>query len=299
MSLLDWLQAARVKTLGACLGPAMVASGLAMAGGGETSWGPFLCCGPAALLIQVGTNLVNDALDFQRGADTKERVGPRRLTQSGVVSPTAVHAAGVACLLASLLFCLPAFIARGPRLVILVLSCCVMGYAYTGGPLPLAYLGLGDLAVFLFFGIVATCGAKQVHQEGNLWGPDAVTAGAQVGLMAVNMLAVNNLRDAKTDVLAGKMTVPVRFGVGVGKAQVVAETALAYGLGWRWAAVGATWAWAGPLATLPVALVLLWRVVSTTPSREWNGLLALAGLVHVLFCAALGIGLMTSSARLL
>lgn len=248
--------------------------------------------------IQVGTNLVNDALDFERGADTKERLGPKRLTQSGAVPLSTVHWVGVACFLASMMFSIPAFMLRGSKLVILVGTCCIMGYAYTGGPLPLAYYGLGDLGVLVFFGVVATCGAKLVHQDGPLWGTDSVLAGTQVGLMAVNMLAVNNLRDTKTDALVGKRTLPVRFGVGFGKAQVVLGTVLAYLLGLRWATLGLYLAVFGPLLTLPLALVLLLRVIRMPPSKEYNRLLALAGLLDVLFCASLSVGLMVSSRRL-
>lgn len=164
MSLSDWLQAVRVKTLGACLGPAFVGTGLAAAGGGQTAWLPFICCGPTAFLIQIGTNLVNDALDFQKGADVSGRLGPKRLTQSGAVGPVVVHIIGILCFMLALIFALPAFWLRGKPLVELVLACSAAGYMYTAGPYPLAYNGLGDLGVLVFFGVVATCGAKFTHQ---------------------------------------------------------------------------------------------------------------------------------------
>lgn len=165
----EWLQAVRLKTLGACIGPAIVGSGLAIAGGGGTSWIPFLCCGPTAFLIQIGTNLVNDAIDFERGADVPERTGPKRLTQSGSVKSSVVHVVGMLCFLLGFLCAIPAFMARGAPLVQLILACSMAGYAYTGGPFPLAYNGLGDLGVLAFFGIAATSGAKYVHQGSNVW----------------------------------------------------------------------------------------------------------------------------------
>ncbi|GMH40007.1 hypothetical protein BSKO_07911 [Bryopsis sp. KO-2023] len=295
MSFADWLQAIRVKTLGACIGPCLVGSGLALAGGGATAWVPLLCCGPAAFLIQIGTNLVNDALDYEKGADMDGRLGPRRLTQSGAVGAVMVHVAGILCLVVAMLAAMPAFYIRGKPLVGLVLACCFGGYMYTGGPFPLAYHGLGDVGVLFFFGLLATSGAKYVHQGGRIWGVDTMVAGAQVGLMAVNMLAVNNLRDIETDAQAKKRTIAVRLGYSIGRWQLVVEIVLAYLLGLRWLLCGPPLAFFLPLATVPLSWRIVKQIFDEKPSEKYNGILGSCGVLHLVFSLLLGGSLAGSS----
>ena len=172
--------------------------------------GPALAALLGALLIQIGTNFANDVFDFKKGADTTQRLGPMRVTQAGLLSPEQVMSGmwltfGLATIIGLYLV----FVGGWPIVVIGLLSI-ISGIAYTGGPFPLGYNGLGDLFVFIFFGLVAVCGTYYV-QAGTV-SPASVWAAVPVGLLATAILVVNNLRDIDTDRVAGKKTLAVRFG---------------------------------------------------------------------------------------
>jgi 1,4-dihydroxy-2-naphthoate octaprenyltransferase len=204
-----WLAAFRPRTLGAALAP--VAMGVALAAGqGRVHWPTALLILCAALAIQIGTNLANDYFDFRKGADTAERIGPRRLTQSGLVAPAVVRRAFVIAFAAALA-CGAVLLLRGGWPIFWIGSLAVLfGVLYTGGPFPLAYNGLGDVFAFLFFGPVAVAGT--VWLLALEWQPVAALAGVGPGLLSVALLLVNNLRDRHQDALANKRTTVVRFG---------------------------------------------------------------------------------------
>jgi len=258
----SWLLAARPKTLTAAVVPVVVGTGLALGEGMAALW-PALAALSGAVLIQIGTNLTNDYYDFRKGADTHERVGPTRVTQSGLIAPGTVLAAGAACFAAAVVVGLYLVSRGGWPFVVIGLASVLAGWAYTGGPYPLGYLGLGDLFVMVFFGLVAVPGtfyAQALRLVPGVW-PAAVGVGA-TGTM---ILVVNNLRDAETDARAGKRTLVVRLGRGFGRAEYVALLAVALAmpvlmvaLGWaRWPALAA-------LAAAPLARGPLSRVLGTT-----------------------------------
>jgi 1,4-dihydroxy-2-naphthoate octaprenyltransferase len=214
-----WLLAARPATLGASLSPVLVGSSLAAADG---HFRPFAAAAAllGALFIQVGTNLVNDYEDFQRGADNADRLGPARATQRGWLSPQQVKLGAVVAFAIAALFGLYLLALGGWPIVAIGILSILSGIAYTAGPMPLAYVGLGDVFVLLFFGLVAVCGTFYVHS--NTLSTQVVVASIAVGLQATAILVVNNLRDRVGDIRAGKKTLVARFGERAGRAEYIA-----------------------------------------------------------------------------
>jgi 1,4-dihydroxy-2-naphthoate octaprenyltransferase len=220
-----WLLAARPKTLPAAAAPVIVGTAVAL---NEDVFrlGPALAALLAALLIQIGANLANDVFDYKKGADAGDRLGPLRVTQAGLLTPGQVMSGmlltfGLAALLGVYLI----LVGGWPVLVIGLLSI-TSGIAYTGGPFPLGYNGLGDLFVFLFFGFAAVCGTYYV-QAGTV-SAAALWASIPMGALTTNILVVNNLRDIETDRAAGKMTLAVRLGARGAQAEYLLLLALAY-----------------------------------------------------------------------
>jgi 1,4-dihydroxy-2-naphthoate octaprenyltransferase len=213
-----WVLAARPKTLTAAAAPVLAGTGLA-AHHGVLAWMPALAALLGALLIQIGTNLANDYYDFLRGGDTEERVGPVRVTQAGILPPEAVKRGTVAVLAAAMLVGVYLVAVAGWPIVLIGLTSIACAVLYTGGPYPLAYHGLGDVFVFVFFGLIAVGGTYFV--QGLEWPPDAWLAGAGLGALNTAILVVNNLRDIETDAKAGKRTLAVRLGPAGTKAEYV------------------------------------------------------------------------------
>jgi len=202
-----WWLGVRPRTLGAGLVPVIVGTAAA----GEVIWWRFVAAALVAAGLQIGVNLANDYFDGVRGVDTHERVGPPRLTQSGAASPRAVLVAALLSIAVAGFAGLALAIATRPVLVLVVGGLGILAaLLYSGGPRPYAGLGLGEVMVFVFFGLVATCGTTFVMVE-------TVTAaawwcGAVMGLLAVAILEANNIRDIGTDEAAGKRTLAVRLG---------------------------------------------------------------------------------------
>ena len=211
-----WLEAARPRTLPAAVAPVLVGCALAWRDRAFHAGAAALCLG-FALLIQIGTNFANDYYDFLRGADAPGRVGPRRAVAAGLVSPATMRRAMFLTFGAAFALGLGLIAWGGPWLLVIGVLSILSGIAYTGGPYPLAYHGWGDVFVFLFFGLVAV-GGTYFTQAARL-GADVLLAGVPVGLLAANILVVNNYRDADTDSRVGKRTLVVRFGRPFARAQ--------------------------------------------------------------------------------
>jgi len=253
-----WILAIRPRTLFVGATPVLVGAAIGHRSGSFAPL-PALAALVGALLLQIGSNLANDVFDYEKGADTEERLGPVRVTQAGLLSPSAMKR-GMAVVfgLALLVGVYLTWVAGWPIVVIGLLSIAA-AIAYTGGPYPLGYNGLGDVFVFLFFGLVAVMGTAWVS-SGEV-SVQAAYAGAAVGALATNVLVVNNVRDAEQDVKAGKRTLVVRFGRSFGIAEYGACLLLAYVVPLGFVLAGfASALTLLPWATLPLALKLLSRV---------------------------------------
>jgi 1,4-dihydroxy-2-naphthoate octaprenyltransferase len=266
-----WLAASRPRTLPAAVAPVLVGSALAWRDGVFSAGAAGLCLA-FALLVQIGTNFANDYYDFVKGADTAARVGPQRAVAAGLVSPPTMKRVMWLTFLAAFLVGLGLLVWGGPWLLAVGVASIVCGAAYTGGPWPLGYLGLGDLFVFFFFGLVAVCTTYYV-QAGAITS-EAVWASVGIGALAANILVVNNYRDVETDAVAGKRTLVVRFGRGFARAQFVGSLAVALVVPLVFWARGSR-----PVVLLPLLLApLAWRhIVRLRAGKTPAELIALLG----------------------
>ncbi len=291
-SVSSWLLAVRPKTLTASVAPVAVGTGVAAAfGSGAVRWWLAPLALISATFIQIGTNLVNDAADFARGADTAERLGPIRVTQSGLLRGRDVMLAAAACFAVAALLGIPLILAGGIPIVVIGLLSLAGGYAYTTGPFPLAYHGLGEVFVLLFFGLAAVKGMAFVLAGEGLW-PWAELAALQVGLQSSTLLAVNNCRDIEGDRRARKRTLAARFGLGFARVEIAGLAAAPFVAGALWLAAGRTWAALLPCLALPLAVRLIRGVLREPPGRRFNVFLAWSALLQLLFAALLTVGLL-------
>lgn len=281
--LFDWIAAARPKTLGAAIAPVVVGSVLGWKISGQWSTWLLLCTLGSTIALQVATNWFNDALDFMKGADTQARVGPKRITAAGVMSPHTVMTAAWGMLGVAALLSLPLIQARGWAIVVIGVPSLYFCYGYTGGPMPLAYRGLGELFVILFFGFVAVLGSAFV-QSGE-WLVAGLVAGFQIGCLSTVLIAINNLRDQAEDSTTGKRTLAVRFGVTFARVEITALIVLAHLAGLYWWENDFPRALTVPLAVVPVGLFLILRIWLQPPGPAYNRLLALSGMQLLLFAA--------------
>ena len=206
-----WLLGMRPRTLTMAAVPVAVGAVLAWAGGAERDWVTFFATLMCAVLIQIGTNLFNDANDGERGADGPDRIGPVRITGSGLAKPKQVRRAAIACFVAALIAGVYLVVVGGAPILVVGLASLIAGYAYSAGRRPLSHGPLGEVYVIVFFGLIAVAGSYYL-QSRQL--PDAavVLTGIAVGCYAAAVLLVNNLRDTTADLLAGRKTLAGRLG---------------------------------------------------------------------------------------
>lgn len=289
MNLRAWVLATRPKTLTAALSPIIVASALAFSFGADYRWWISLCALAASLLIQFGTNLVNDALDFKKGTDTVDRLGPQRMSQSGRLNADLVLKVAYVFFVGAFLLGLPLVREGGVPILLIGLFSIAFAYFYTGGPYPLAYNGLGEIFVLIFFGWVAVGGLYFLQSQS--WFAGVGVAGTQIGLLATVLIQINNLRDIDGDRLNAKKTLAVKFGKKFARILLLLSVALPYLVGFYWLSQGRSLAAFLPILTAPLAVRLardLWR---TEPGVIYNSFLARAALTQLVFSALLAAGL--------
>lgn len=284
-----WLMAARLRTLPASIAPVFVGTSLAV-GAGHFKVLAFLAALLGAVFIQVGTNLSNDYSDARRGADTEERLGPVRVTAGGLVPPSQVLLAtwitfGLAVLCGAYLVAV-----AGWELIAVGAASILAGILYTGGPRPYGYEGLGEVFVFLFFGLVAVTGSYFVQVQQLPW--QAFACSIPVGLLASAILVVNNVRDLDTDRRAGKKTLAVRLGRERTRHLYVGMVALAFaGPPLLWLAGGLTPWLLLCLLAVPVAIPVTRVVKTRVDGPSLNGALAKTGALQLLFCLLFCVGM--------
>jgi len=289
-----WLMAARPRTLPAAVAPVLVGTALA-ATEDEFHALRFVAAMLGALFIQIGTNLANDYSDARRGADTEDRLGPVRVTAGGLVPPRQVLVATYVAFALAVLAGAYLIATAGWELLLVGAASILAGVLYTGGPRPYGYEGLGEVFVFLFFGVVAVSGSYFAQTERMEW--EALALAVPVGLLAAAILVVNNVRDLETDRRAGKRTLAVRLGRPRARGLYAAMVYLAF--------VFAQVPWiAGSdelspwlllvLVAVPLAAPVVRTVRGRTDGPSLNRALARTGMLQLVFCALLSAGILLS-----
>lgn len=283
-----WILAARPKTLSASLVPIIATVGLVRGLGYSIEWWIVVFALLSSFCIQIGTNLVNDAMDFKKGADTETRIGPKRVTQQGIFTFKQVMIVASLFFLLSACFGIPLVIKGGlPILAIGVVSI-LMGYAYTSGPMPLAYHGLGDLFVILFFGLIAVGGLFYLLTD--VYNTAAFIVGLQIGFLSTVLIAINNLRDINTDKLVNKKTLAVRLGLTGGRLWIGFLIFAPFLGGYYWLSIQRYWVYIVPLLAFPLGIFIAKRIFRTEPSSEYNKYLAMSSGYSLIFSILLAIG---------
>jgi 1,4-dihydroxy-2-naphthoate octaprenyltransferase len=288
INLRPWISAARPKTLGAAIAPVILGFfiGYCYSTTDHFKFYLLLYTLLSALCIQIATNFFNDAIDCIKGADTNLRLGPTRAAASQQISPNHLFIAAACTLALACIFAVPLIQIYGWIIIVIGIPSLYLSYGYTGGAFPLAYLGLGEIFVFLFFGLIAV-NASCFIQCGYLL-PQSWICGTIIGLASCNLIAINNYRDAKEDILNHKKTLSARFGDHYSKIAISIFTLLPLCIWWHFSRL--QWL---PHSNLSYALLIpaqfiLKDIWSLPVSRHLNRTLALAGvyllLMTLLFC---------------
>jgi 1,4-dihydroxy-2-naphthoate polyprenyltransferase len=287
-----WILASRPRTLPAAIAPVLVGTALAAAED-EFRVLPFIAALVGSIFIQIGTNLSNDYSDARRGADTEERLGPVRVTAGGLMPPRHVLVGTYVAFGVAVAAGLYLAAVAGWELLVVGVASILAGVLYTGGPRPYGYEGLGELFVFVFFGIVAVVGSYYVQTEELRW--EAFALAVPVGLLSSAILVVNNVRDIDTDRRAGKRTLAVRLGRERARRLFVAMIVLSFAAPVATFAFGGLTAWLlVTLAAVPLAVPLVRTVSSRSDGPALNAALAGTGRLLAVFSLLLSAGVLLS-----
>lgn len=275
-----WMMAARPRTLAITIIPILVGTLLALPKVQINWFLAFLTCA-SAVLIQVAINIFNDACDFKRGVDNEKRLGFKRVSQMGLMSPEQLLRGGIICYMAAGLLGIPLILVGGWPLAAVLLVSMIFGYLYTGGPYPLAYYGLGEVFVILFFGWECTLTAYYMQTASLDLEP--FIAGTQLGLLSTAILSTNNLRDIVGDADNNKRTLAVLLGSKFARWEITLLMILPFCLGVYWIQKGYLFAGLLPCLTLPLVYNSLKTILTTAPSKEFNRIFLHIALIQMLF----------------
>jgi 1,4-dihydroxy-2-naphthoate octaprenyltransferase len=290
-----WIAASRPRTLPAAISPVLVGTAAAIVEAGELPrFGAFLAALVGSVFIQIGTNLANDYSDAKRGADTADRLGPVRVTASGLAAPRRVLYATWIAFAVSVICGIYLATVAGAVIIAVGIVSILAGVLYTGGPRPYGYAGLGELFVFLFFGLVAVNGSYYVQLEDLDVLPIGLSIG--VGALATAILVVNNVRDIATDQRAGKLTLAVRLGRERARGLYFGLLVLAYlALPVTLAASDGPWAAMLGALSAPLAIAPLRAVQTRTDGASLNKALAQTGALLGAYSVLLALGLVLAA----
>lgn len=284
-----WIMAARPKTLTVALIPVLIATALTHSANVSINWSISLAAFLTALSITIGTNLINDAIDFKKGSDTATRVGPMRASQTGLIPMQHVYIAGLTSFALALLSGLVLVYYGGWPIALLLAVSVLCGYIYTGGPAPLSYHGLGEPFVIIFYGFVSV-GAVYFLQT-TFIDSKAILAGAEIGILATLIISLNNYRDRNEDAKASKKTIAVRFGVHTARIIITVLAVLPFLLNGIWFFWDYLLAASLPLIALPLAINIVKSVWSTEPGKQCAPIFVNTAKLHLLFGILLTVGL--------
>ncbi|MCE2982076.1 MAG: 1,4-dihydroxy-2-naphthoate octaprenyltransferase [Parachlamydia sp.] len=290
MQIKPWLLAARPKTLPICLAPILLGTMLSLREGGSIDWVLSVLAFLSLLFLQSGTNLVNDALDFQKGADTSKRLGPQRMTQAGLLTFEQVLRGGLFCFALAILLGIPLIMAGGWPFSIIIFLAVACGYFYTGGPYPLAYYGLGEPFIFLFYGLIGVPAIFYL-QTGTL-NPYIFVAAMQMGFLAMVPNAINNLRDIKSDAAANKNTLAVTFGMHFSKWEITLFSYAPYLIGLLWIPLSAPMMAFLPFLTILKTKKNIQLIWSNRPDASYQECFSQCLLILFLFTLLLIAGIL-------
>ncbi len=285
----NWIEAARPKTLAAAFVPVLTGGSLAYAHNNFDIFTTIVALA-CAFLIQIGTNFANDYFDFKKGADTDQRIGFQRATATGLIHPGQMLAATIISMSIAFIFGLYLVWVGGWVILVIGILSLAFGILYTGGPFPLGYNGLGDLFVFIFFGIIAVTGTYYVNALG--WSFQSFIISIPVGALSVNILVVNNLRDIEQDRIANKKTLGVLFGENALKAEYITMLLISYGsVFFFWIKTGNFFTAILPVIALPFAIPAVKEVLYHSDKRVLNKTLEKTARFMVIFGVLLSAGL--------
>jgi 1,4-dihydroxy-2-naphthoate octaprenyltransferase len=287
-----WIMAARPRTLSLSVTPVLVGTVIAWTDRGKVPWLPVLAALIASAFIQLGTNLHNDAADFERGSDGPDRIGPPRVTASGLLSATTVNRGALLCFAVAALLGLYLTYVGGWPILLLGFVSIAAGWGYTGGPYPIAYTPLGEIFVVAFFGVAAVAGTYLLC-TGRI-SASALTSGLAIGSLTGAVLLVNNHRDVESDARVGRRTLPIIAGNALTIVIYAVLMLLPFALLplisiSRGLPHGQVWP---AFITLPLALALIWRFASEQRGPVFNRILVQTVQVQLAFSLLLSVGLL-------